>query len=215
MNIYIVLGSTGNVYEVEIGQRLGCSCRDHIFRKKHCKHILLILLKVFHVNAHSPACHRLYLTREELAQVFENCTPDASVIANQQIQSTLESQLYGKNLPPVKEEGNEDGAKQRPLTTSDCPVCFEEFTEAERSLIVFCKSCGNNIHKACFEAWSTSGRSKITCVYCRAEWHDSKKKKKNNTSKIDTSHLRNQEGYVNVGSLVGMPEVRDVSSYGL
>lgn len=39
------------------------------------------------------------------------------------------------------------GATQRSLDV-DCPICFETFEESERPMIVFCKVCGNNIHKA-------------------------------------------------------------------
>lgn len=35
----------------------------------------------------------------------------------------------------------------RPLDTSDCPICFEEFEEDKVDQIDFCKMCGNNIHK--------------------------------------------------------------------
>ncbi|KAI9489567.1 hypothetical protein BDB00DRAFT_842540 [Zychaea mexicana] len=202
-----VLGSTGNIYTVTIGPDLSCACHDFRYRRTHCKHILLVLIKVFHVNSSSPACQSMHLSSADLEEVFQNCTPDASVIASEQLQSLLESELYGKK--PQKEDV---GVQQRPLSTSDCPVCFEEFTEQERDKITYCRSCGNNIHKACFEAWSSTGRSKTTCVYCRAEWHGTKK---SDTAYISTSHLRNEEGYVNLGSLASMPSTRDTSSYGL
>ncbi|KAG2215656.1 hypothetical protein INT45_008404 [Circinella minor] len=151
-------------------------------------------------------------TGNELIEVFSNCTPDASVIVNEQIQRALEKQLYGKEDLTEVEDMNDGKTKQRPLTISDCPVCFDEFTEEDRINITFCQSCGNNIHKTCFDAWSKTGRSKITCVYCRAEWNDSSKKKEKTK---EVYNPRNEEGYVNVGSLVGMPETRDGASYGL
>lgn len=33
------------------------------------------------------------------------------------------------------------------MDTSDCPICFEEFEEANIDAIDFCKVCGNNVHK--------------------------------------------------------------------
>lgn len=39
--------------------------------------------------------------------------------------------------------------------------------------LVFCKECGNNVHKQCFERWTSSKRASgdpITCVLCRAPW---------------------------------------------
>ena len=40
--------------------------------------------------------------------------------------------------------------------------------------LVFCKECGNNVHKQCFERWTNSKKAAgvpITCVLCRAPWH--------------------------------------------
>lgn len=40
--------------------------------------------------------------------------------------------------------------------------------------LVWCKSsCGNNMHKVCFDQWAKSKRNQgqqVTCVYCRAVW---------------------------------------------
>lgn len=51
-------------------------------------------------------------------------------------------------------------------------VVLQEGKEA----LVWCKSsCGNNMHKQCFDKWAASRRSsgqEVTCVYCRAPWHD-------------------------------------------
>lgn len=35
---------------------------------------------------------------------------------------------------------------RRPLDTSDCPVCCEEFEPDKADEIVYCRTCGNNIH---------------------------------------------------------------------
>jgi hypothetical protein len=39
---------------------------------------------------------------------------------------------------------------------------------------VWCKSsCGNNMHKQCFDKWAAAKRGNgqpVTCVYCRAVW---------------------------------------------
>jgi hypothetical protein len=39
--------------------------------------------------------------------------------------------------------------------------------------VVFCMSCGNNVHEECFRRWAASKRQKgmtVTCVWCRAPW---------------------------------------------
>lgn len=47
----------------------------------------------------------------------------------------------------------------------DCPICFMEFSPDDET--VYCKSsCGNNVHKQCFQQWiaAQAGRE-IRCVY--------------------------------------------------
>ncbi|KAI8149487.1 hypothetical protein BJV82DRAFT_588249 [Fennellomyces sp. T-0311] len=201
-----VLGSTGNKYTVDIGPTIKCECRDFIYRRTHCKHILMVLTKVFHVNATSAACQSLHLSEP----VSDGMLSRSSVTkcASEQVQRQLEHKLYGK---PLSQEDDAEGTKRRPLDTSDCPVCFEEFSEAELPVILFCKSCGNNIHKSCFDTWRSQGRSKVTCVYCRAEWVD----EASSSKKVNLKHLRNEEGYVNLGELAGLSSKRDTSTYGL
>lgn len=37
--------------------------------------------------------------------------------------------------------------------------------------IVFCKACGNNVHRDCFQAWAAAKQgAALTCVWCRAPW---------------------------------------------
>lgn len=67
-------------------------------------------------------------------------------------------------------------ASVRRAIEGDCPVCCEELEPAGEAL-VFCGSCGNNIHRLCFDKWAAQGRrqgggSGVTCVMCRAPWVD-------------------------------------------
>lgn len=43
--LFYVAGSTGNTYEINIKERLECSCPDHKQRKCVCKHLLYIIVK--------------------------------------------------------------------------------------------------------------------------------------------------------------------------
>lgn len=81
----------------------------------------------------------------------------------------------------------------------DCPVCYESMAGEggkAKEPIVFCKACGNNVHRDCFDRWSRSKRSaggKVTCIYCRAEWLENMDQKTQNL-KVDSG------GYVNLAS---------------
>jgi hypothetical protein len=42
--------------------------------------------------------------------------------------------------------------------------------------LVWCETCGNNIHKGCWAKWADTKRRNhegVSCVLCRAPWHDS------------------------------------------
>lgn len=81
----------------------------------------------------------------------------------------------------------------------DCPICYESMAGdggKAKEPVVFCKACGNNVHRDCFEKWSRSKKStggKVTCIYCRANWFDVTTKKGQNTE-VDP------HGYVNLAS---------------
>jgi hypothetical protein len=49
------------------------------------------------------------------------------------------------------------------------PICYEELKQGEQ--IVYCTtSCGNNVHRECFNQWSAQKKrtnEEVTCVYCR------------------------------------------------
>lgn len=74
-------------------------------------------------------------------------------------------------------ETEEKSSIQRELS-GDCPICYEAMAGEDgkpRETVVFCKSCGNNVHRDCFEKWSRSKQGtggKVTCIYCRANWLD-------------------------------------------
>lgn len=64
--------------------------------------------------------------------------------------------------------------KQKPITNDDeCPICFEKLID-EKTNILFCStSCGNSLHKNCFEKWrraKVSVSEPVTCPFCRVQW---------------------------------------------
>jgi hypothetical protein len=68
----------------------------------------------------------------------------------------------------------------------------------EKSNIIFCStSCGNNIHKNCFDKWRIAKLSMsepVTCPFCRVEW-------KINTKKpIHHHHHSSTQGYLNLAA---------------
>lgn len=58
----------------------------------------------------------------------------------------------------------------------ECPICYEKMIN-EQTNILFCStSCGNNMHKNCFDKWrqaKLSMNETVTCPFCRIEWKNS------------------------------------------
>ncbi|KAI2605336.1 uncharacterized protein GGS25DRAFT_524851 [Hypoxylon fragiforme] len=109
--------------------------------------------------------------------------------------------------PPIIESPDQN----RKSLDDDCPICFSPFEDDDA---VYCRAtCGQNIHRACFEMWAAtkrkSARDTVTCPMCRTPWQgdDDMVKKIKNTGVIGP------EGYVNLAGQLGISRVRDHSTY--
>lgn len=184
-----IVGSTGNIYTVTIGQLPSCTCPDHL-KGNECKHKVYALHTV--LRAPEDLVYQLALLSEELETIFTNAPP----IPTEAV-SAAEKDSEGSNKRKPIEEGTE------------CPICYMDMLDTEQ--LVWCKAaCGNNMHKSCFDQWATSQRGQtVKCVYCRTPWQPEKggpgNPKAQGTVGID--------GYVNVAAQFGLDVERDTSSY--
>jgi hypothetical protein len=114
-------------------------------------------------------------------------------------------------IPQADSTATDTGGHRKPIE-GDCPVCVMDFDiNGKSEEIIWCKgACGNNIHRHCFEQWARSKPGQVKCVYCRTPWkgdEDSIKRIAKDGGAV------NQEGYVNVGSQLGLSGERDMSTY--
>ncbi|KAH8648476.1 hypothetical protein BX600DRAFT_517861 [Xylariales sp. PMI_506] len=182
-------GSTGNIYQVHISRQPTCSC-PHAKAGNQCKHILYVMARV--LRARFELVYQLALLSTELVEIFANAPP-------------IE---VGEDAEAPKED------KNRKAIEGDCPICFMPFEGAD--VTVYCRAtCGQNIHKECFEMWAATKRkspnasSKVTCPMCRSIWQGDEDmvKKITNTGKLGS------DGYVNVADQLGISRIRDMSTY--
>ena len=173
-----------------------CSCPD--FSKGNvCKHILFVMVRVIRLAPDDPLIWQKALLRSEVsfghrrwAAISIPMTPcswvasravqaedvvsgrrstravDAEVSASHAVREQWQRTQSG-SMAAVKEEKD---SNQRELA-GECPICYDGFSQKED--VVWCKSCGNNIHRSCFANWAkakTAARAAVTCVYCRAVW---------------------------------------------
>ena len=68
--IYLIMGSTGNVYSVVITNKPTCTCPDFRQRKKRCKHIYFVLIRIMKVE--NPIIK--YFTNERMCKPYNRKT---------------------------------------------------------------------------------------------------------------------------------------------
>ncbi|KZT50867.1 hypothetical protein CALCODRAFT_535222 [Calocera cornea HHB12733] len=208
-----VLGSTGNIYTVTVDKVPACNCPDAL-KGNHCKHILFVMLKVLNVSQYSTYYYQKALLSTELAEIFNNAPSAPSVLAAERVRAAYASASASSTstaaAPPAA------ASKRLPEEGDDCPICYESLPPGAEDGLVFCKSCGNGLHRGCFVQWAKTpnGRS---CVTCRAAWpHEGAVNGigvgVGGEGEGDDQAGVNAEGYINVAGPAGISPVRDTST---
>lgn len=160
---FAVLGATGNVYTVVINRHPSCNCPD-AQKGNLCKHVLFVYLRVLKLKSDNPLVWQKALLTHEVQEVLSTASvADQSVLACARVRQKYE-ELHSK-------DGKSASTSQRPIE-GDCPICYEPLEEGTEA-VVFCHTCGNNIHEQCFQNWSRTKKhshDQVTCVYCRTPW---------------------------------------------
>ncbi|KAK9801952.1 hypothetical protein WJX73_009971 [Symbiochloris irregularis] len=173
-----ILGATGNVYKVTVAKSPSCTCPDAQRRGDLCKHYLYVMIRVLRLAADDDLVWQRGLLTEEVDAVLSGQrstrTVDRGVMASAALVEA-HRRMCGTTAPAQPaDDSSAPGLPpgQRPIT-GDCPVCYDDLDGCSTDQVVFCKSCGNNCHKQCFERWSAAKRGQgVTCVWCRAPWAD-------------------------------------------
>eukprot|EP00933_Yihiella_yeosuensis_P014861 TRINITY_DN13143_c1_g2_i1.p1 TRINITY_DN13143_c1_g2~~TRINITY_DN13143_c1_g2_i1.p1 ORF type:complete len:400 (-),score=56.43 TRINITY_DN13143_c1_g2_i1:86-1285(-) len=174
-----VLGSTGNVYTVELDLLPNCDCPDYLKGRGLCKHILFIWLRVLRISEDDPRIWQNALLTTELRTAVEavfkrRAKAKMIPLAGKEVREAYRkaSKTY-EDLEDLEKEDGETGKDRRlrkPLEGEDCPVCFEAMEQSEESSgrLTFCCSCGNNFHHDCIRRWQHASTG--TCPLCRESW---------------------------------------------
>ena len=174
--IYLIMGSTGNVYSVVITNKPTCTCPDFRQRKKRCKHIYFVLIRIMKVE--NPIIKKF--TNDNLDEMFNNIP----LITNNLIVDKSKRDKFHEITNNIKSNNSKEinsktdnKVKQRLNDNDICPICLDNINNGKE--LDYCKySCGLTLHKKCFQMWEK--RNKGICVFCRANWYKNKKKNKPN-----------------------------------
>jgi hypothetical protein len=151
-----VMGSTGNVYTVNISNNTSCSCPDYKQRKSRCKHVYFILIKIMNVNENN--VDQYTYTNEEVVLMFNNIP----VIVEQLKINNAMKNKYNNGAPNNK--------KIIMLGMDDlCPICLDDMDNGDD--YDHCKNfCGRAVHADCFLACKKNNMNK--CVFCRNPFNE-------------------------------------------
>jgi hypothetical protein len=198
----LVLGSTGNVYQVQLCERPTCNCPD--FYKHHdlCKHLMFVMHKVLGLSQNDPLSYQKAYLASELDQIFEIMQRRniGEVLANEKVRAAVTCKDNTSNPE------SDDSVQRKAIEAdSDCPICFDSLKDCPLAELTFCRAaCGTNFHVDCIRRWSAQQCGQPSCPNCRQTW-------------ISDEHSINggstNEGYLNLGKLQGQPSVRDTSTY--
>ncbi|KIR58743.1 hypothetical protein I314_05583 [Cryptococcus bacillisporus CA1873] len=217
-----VLGSTGNVYTVTIGNFPSCDCPDYMKGNSPCKHIIFVFLKVLKVPEHSSVWYQKGLTPAEVQWVFQQAppAPSGSVAVHSSVRNAYlrAAGILPEQATSTSGDNGQFNGKRIDAIGEDCPICYEEMTQQDDvdNKLVYDDSlggCGRPSHAECFKIWAATAKKngRVTCVWCRNEWPTGtaggKGKGKMNEPSYDSM------GYLNMASIAGLRRTRDTSTY--
>lgn len=166
-----VLGSTGNVYTVNIDRKPRCDCPDWMNNGGDpCKHTIFVFLRVLGISQNSHTWYQKALISSELQDIFASARPDPTH-SNPSLQSAYLKAASGSKKEEEEEDTGDNSRRRIPQKGDVCPICYEEFAEGISKDLVFCEeSCGNPLHKKCASEWSKACKVSLKvlkCIYCR------------------------------------------------
>ncbi|KAI8851364.1 hypothetical protein BC829DRAFT_431324 [Chytridium lagenaria] len=206
---FSVLGSTGNVYIVEIKSRPSCTCPDSN-KGNLCKHILFVKLKVLRISRESEQVWARSHLDDELVSIFSRAVPDPTAVASKRVQEAYDA-ATGKAPEPVVVDGEAlppgHVPRRKPTAEDSCPICYEDFDPADITKTGTTDWCIvlRDADSPCISSVLVNGKRIASQEAGCDEGGGGKGKGK--------AVGKSVEGYLNLGSVAGLPMARDESSY--
>jgi len=155
---YMIMGSTGNVYDILINHDPTCTCPDFKKRHQRCKHIYFILLRGMNLDKIDE--DKKHFTNDDLEVMFANIPKSMTNLYVDPTQVSKYQDMKTKQSTTIKVEPKE-------LSDDVCPICLDDLDNNEP--IDYCKySCGKVVHVECFAMWAKKYDN--TCLFCKKRW---------------------------------------------
>merc|ERR1712086_450858 len=191
-----LVGSTGNLYTVVIGQLVVCNCVDASKgggNGHQCKHVLFVFLRVLGVSKDSHIVNQKALLQSELDEILQAPAPN----------NVAHAEAAARPIA------------RRSLEDAPCPICFEDMAEHDAcEATVWCTvRCGNNFHSECADKWREArvqaGEATL-CPCCRSLWEEDNECARANSIQVPLSEGQDHRQSI---QQLGLPTVRDASTY--
>ena len=205
----IVMGSTGNVYTVTLGQIPRCNCPDYSKRADLCKHLLFCTTKVLGFDpSTNPLAYQRAYTKAELEEVFavlnrRRCA--SSIVANERVLREFAAlATHGEEEETVSVKDEQEPECE---ADDDCPICFDSLVNCDTE---GCSTCVCRVHTKCMRLYQANTLAP-TCPLCRTAWPQAAQQVVEVAA--PQPGFTFNEGYINMGELQGQPLERDTSTY--
>ncbi len=145
-------GSTGTIYNIKFTKDyICCTCPDCQTRRKICKHIYFIFIRILKDESILAKINSLNVC------IFDI---DKSIIDKLNF-ILITNRTIDKN--------NKNDIINEILEENDCVICFEKCTK--ENTIDKCSCCKNYFHSKCIEVWLKNSYKK-DCPLCRKIWNN-------------------------------------------
>lgn len=91
------------------------------------------------------------LLSTELAHIFANAPTAPNSVLNPRVQAAYSKALGQSSTEGEAETATPAGRKRKIEENDDCPICYEGIHGIDEKSLVFCRECGNAVHKVCFQ----------------------------------------------------------------
>ena len=92
------------------------------------------------------------LLTSELEEIFRNAPKAPNAMANSSVREAY-ARATGK-APATDQQKEASKERKMPSEGDDCPICYEAMHKESAAKLEWCKTCGNALHKECFNQCS-------------------------------------------------------------
>jgi Ring finger domain len=145
-----------------------CECKDFERRQAACKHIQFVWYRVLSLlpadvdPAEGPFFDGVDAAADRIRDTLAHLAANSTLLS-----SSRPAGAEPATTGAAAGGGAGGGVAQRPHVGEMCPICYEAFA-AEEPVYYCSSSCGNSVHKTCFDVCVDFTR-KADCPYCRSE----------------------------------------------